>query len=219
MTLVPLRILVVDASAYHRRSIADFLSGRDDIQVVGKAGDGEEALRLVSLLEPGLITLDLEMPRMDGFTFLRQLMAKPPTPVIVVSEHGSAKIIDRARELGAFDFVVKPERQIGCDAAFRGEILSKVLRVRESHPPKVWTPKVTSHLSEEAAVHIPTPEEAAMMRQVPAKFREIWLLRRRAASRLRPGRRDPPPAAAAAPVPAPAPAPPSLVDAVDEPED
>lgn len=86
MTLVPLRVLIVDDSAYGRWTIADILSGRDDIEVIGKTGDGDEALRLVAQLEPGLITLDLEMPRMDGFTFLRVLMVRHPTPVIVVSE-------------------------------------------------------------------------------------------------------------------------------------
>ena len=57
----------------------------EGVEVVGKAADGDEALRLAASLAPDLITLDLEMPRMDGFTFLRLLMARQPTPVMVVS--------------------------------------------------------------------------------------------------------------------------------------
>jgi two-component system chemotaxis response regulator CheB len=84
MSAERLRVLVVDDSAHTRRSIADVLEGTSEIDVVGKAADGEEALRLVSSLKPDAITLDLEMPKMDGFTFLRIMMVKQPTPVIVV---------------------------------------------------------------------------------------------------------------------------------------
>jgi two-component system, chemotaxis family, protein-glutamate methylesterase/glutaminase len=126
----PLRVLVVDDSAYNRRNIADILGGRDDIEVVGKAGDGDEALRLVSQLKPDAITLDLEMPRMDGFTFLRILMARQPTPVIVISSYANKENVFKALELGAIDFVAKPDRQFAPDGPIRREILSKVLLVR-----------------------------------------------------------------------------------------
>jgi two-component system, chemotaxis family, protein-glutamate methylesterase/glutaminase len=62
MTSVPLRVLVVDDSAYNRRNIAEILSGSDEIEVVGKAGDGDDALRQAAQLKPDAITLDLEMP-------------------------------------------------------------------------------------------------------------------------------------------------------------
>ena len=134
VTSAPLRVLVVDDSAYNRRNIADILGGSDDIEVVGKAGDGDEALRLVSQLKPDAITLDLEMPRMDGFTFLRILMAKQPTPVIVVSSYSNKENVFKALELGAIDFVAKPDRQFSPDPAIRSEILSKVLLVRNLRP-------------------------------------------------------------------------------------
>ena len=71
-----------------------------EVEVVGKAGDGEEALKLVTVLKPDVITLDLEMPRMDGFTFLRILMSKAPTPVIVVSSYSQRENVFKALELG-----------------------------------------------------------------------------------------------------------------------
>jgi len=130
-----IRILVVDDSAYNRRNISDIFAGASDAEVVGKAGDGEEALRLVTQLKPDVITLDLEMPRMDGFTFLRILMVKQPTPVIVVSSYSQKENVFKALELGALDFVAKPDRQIAPDANdVKAEILAKVRLVRSLRP-------------------------------------------------------------------------------------
>ena len=134
--------MVVDDSAYNRRNIADVFAGNPDVEVVGKAADGEEALRLASLLKPDVITLDLEMPRMDGFTFLRILMSKQPTPVIVVSSYSQKENVFKALELGALDFVTKPDRQISPDATeLREQILQKVLLVRSLRP--TFTPPVS----------------------------------------------------------------------------
>ncbi|MCC6554882.1 MAG: chemotaxis response regulator protein-glutamate methylesterase [Polyangiaceae bacterium] len=134
MTPIPLRVLVVDDSAYNRRNIAEMLSGSEEIEVVGKAGDGDDALRQAAQLKPDVITLDLEMPRMDGFTFLRILMARQPTPVIVVSSYSQKENVFKALELGAIDFVAKPDRQFTPDAAIRKEIIQKVLLVRYLRP-------------------------------------------------------------------------------------
>src|SRR4051794_20282439 len=132
----PLRILVVDDSAYNRRNISDILASTGDIELVGKAGDGEEALRLATTLRPDVITLDLEMPRMDGFTFLRILMSRQPTPVIVVSSYSQKENVFKALELGAVDFVAKPDRQVSPDAVeLRDQILSKMQMVRNLRPP------------------------------------------------------------------------------------
>jgi two-component system chemotaxis response regulator CheB len=129
----PLRLLVVDDSAYNRRIIAEvFASCPTDVEVVGKAADGEEALRLATLLKPDVITLDLEMPRMDGFTFLRILMSRQPTAVIVVSSYSQKENVFKALELGALDFVAKPTAQIAPDATdLRDQIMEKVLLVRQ----------------------------------------------------------------------------------------
>jgi two-component system chemotaxis response regulator CheB len=130
----PLRVLVVDDSAFNRRNIADILSGSEEIEVVGKAADGEQALQLALSLRPDVITLDLEMPRMDGFTFLRILMSRQPTPVIVVSSYSQKENVFKALELGALDFVAKPDRQFSPDGPIRREILNKVLLVRFLRP-------------------------------------------------------------------------------------
>jgi two-component system chemotaxis response regulator CheB len=129
--LVPLRVLVVDDSAFNRRSIGDMLSHSAEVEVVGKAADGEEALRLAALLKPDAITLDLEMPRMDGFTLLRILMSKMPTPVIVVSSYAQKENVFKALELGAIDFVAKPDRFDDAELrSIREELLQKILMVR-----------------------------------------------------------------------------------------
>ncbi len=131
----PIRLLIVDDSAYNRRNIADLFTGYSEVEVVGKAADGEEALRLATLLKPDVITLDLEMPRMDGFTFLRILMSKQPTPVIVVSSYSQKENVFKALELGALDFVTKPNQQISPDATeVKDQILQKVLLVRSLRP-------------------------------------------------------------------------------------
>ena len=136
-----LRVLIVDDSAYNRRNIADIFAGHPDIEVVGKAADGEEALRLATMLHPDVVTLDLEMPRMDGFTFLRILMSKQPTPVLVVSSYAQKENVFKALELGALDFVTKPDQRISPDARdLRDQILSKVLALRTIKPKLVRLP-------------------------------------------------------------------------------
>jgi len=130
-----LRVLVADDSAFNRRTIADILSQIPGVEIVGKAVDGEQALSLAFLEKPDLVTLDLEMPRMDGFTFLKILMARQPTPVIVVSSRGAKVDVFRALELGALDFVVKPSGGSPQElATIQGELTAKVAMVRQLRP-------------------------------------------------------------------------------------
>jgi two-component system chemotaxis response regulator CheB len=130
-----LRVMVVDDSAFNRRTIGDLLGNIDGVEVVGKAADGDEALKLAASLNPDLITLDLEMPRMDGFTFLRLIMARQPTPVIVVSGNSARENVFRALELGAIDFIAKPTRTIASDlSAIEQELAEKVAMVRQLTP-------------------------------------------------------------------------------------
>jgi two-component system chemotaxis response regulator CheB len=86
------------------------LMDADEVGVVDAVSDGEEAIRVVMTDPPDVITLDLNMPRMDGFTFLRWLMRNHPLPVVVVSAEGGEKNVFKALDLGALDFVVKPVR-------------------------------------------------------------------------------------------------------------
>jgi two-component system chemotaxis response regulator CheB len=125
--VLPLKVLIVDDSAFNRRSIAEILSTSPAIEIVGRAADGEEALRMASSLKPDVITLDLEMPKMDGFTFLRILMSRTPVSVIVISSYSQKENVFKALELGALDFVAKPDRYIDPELrSVREELLKKV---------------------------------------------------------------------------------------------
>lgn len=134
----PIRVLVIDDSAYSRRTIVRMLETSPLIQVADWARDGEEALRKALQLRPDLITLDLEMPRMDGFTFLRLLMAKRPTPVLVVSGQSGDGTVFKALELGAVDFVAKPTLRAAPElATIQEELIRKVHATRQLRMDKV----------------------------------------------------------------------------------
>lgn len=130
--LARIRVLVIDDSPFSRQVISRMLEASPLVEVVGTARDGEEALRKTLELEPDLITLDLEMPRVDGFTFLRLVMAHRPTPVIVISGRGSEGDVFRALELGAVDFLAKPmPHATPLLASIEQELIRKVHGVRE----------------------------------------------------------------------------------------
>ncbi|WP_348674703.1 chemotaxis response regulator protein-glutamate methylesterase [uncultured Abyssibacter sp.] len=106
-----LRVLVIDDSALVRQVLTELLDDAPDIEVVGVARDPFDAREKIKSLNPDVLTLDVEMPRMDGLTFLENLMRLRPMPVVMVSsltERG-ADITLRALELGAIDFVTKPD--------------------------------------------------------------------------------------------------------------
>jgi two-component system chemotaxis response regulator CheB len=110
MSVRPIKVLVVDDSAIVRKLLSDALRGEPDIEVVGGAGDPFVARDLILRLEPDVITLDIEMPRMDGISFLRKLMAHRPMPVIIISsltQSGSTATIEALRA-GAIDVLAKP---------------------------------------------------------------------------------------------------------------
>lgn len=103
-----IRVVVIDDSAFSRRCITKMLEDMPAVDVVGYAINGEEGIQKVIALKPDLITLDLEMPKMDGFTLLRILSSRFTIPVIVVSALKDADKVFKALELGALDFVGKP---------------------------------------------------------------------------------------------------------------
>ncbi len=105
-----IRVLVVDDTALMRKLISDILTRDPEIEVVGTAPDGYLAIQKIKRLKPDVVTMDVEMPRMDGLTALSKIMEEHPVPVIMVSSHTyeGAKVTLEALELGAFDFIPKP---------------------------------------------------------------------------------------------------------------
>ncbi|HHJ13782.1 MAG TPA: chemotaxis response regulator protein-glutamate methylesterase [Gammaproteobacteria bacterium] len=138
----PVRVLIVDDSALIRRMLSEMLRQDPGIEVVGTAPDPYIAREKIKQLNPDVLTLDVEMPKMDGVTFLRNLMRLRPMPVVMVStltQKGSEITLD-ALELGAVDFVAKPTVDIAHTLGdYADEIIAKVktaarARVREFRP-------------------------------------------------------------------------------------
>jgi len=104
------RVIVVDDSALVRSLLTEIINRQPDMECIGAAHDPLQAREMIRSLNPDVITLDVEMPRMDGIDFLGRLMRLRPTPVVMIStltERG-AEVTMRALELGAVDFVAKP---------------------------------------------------------------------------------------------------------------
>jgi two-component system, chemotaxis family, protein-glutamate methylesterase/glutaminase len=126
---MPIKLLIVDDSALVRKLLTEMLSRDREIEVVGAAADPYAARERIKLLNPDVITLDVEMPRMDGLTFLENLMRLRPMPVVMVSSltQQGADVTLRALELGAIDFVAKPKVDVaGSLADYAAELIAKV---------------------------------------------------------------------------------------------
>jgi two-component system chemotaxis response regulator CheB len=138
------RVLVVDDSAFMRRLITEIVESRAEFLVVGTARDGADALTKVRLLRPDIVTLDIEMPGVDGLSALSSIMTEMPRPVVMLSAAGSEadnSLTIRALELGAIDFVRKPSGPISVDlGGIRSELLralsaASIVRVPQSSFP------------------------------------------------------------------------------------
>ncbi len=103
------KVLIVDDSAFMRNALTRMLSSDPEIKIVGTAKDGLEAIEKVAILKPDIVTMDVEMPKMDGLTALKQIMEKNPLPVIMVSSltTDGANVTLDALDLGAVDFIPK----------------------------------------------------------------------------------------------------------------
>jgi two-component system chemotaxis response regulator CheB len=125
----PIKVLVVDDSAVMRQILSEILRHDPELDIVGSAPDPYVAWDKIKRLQPDVVTLDVEMPRMDGLTFLEKLMQARPTPVVMVSsltEKGCQTTL-RALELGAVDFVTKPKIDVASGTVDMGrEIIEKV---------------------------------------------------------------------------------------------
>src|SRR5688572_23905552 len=125
----PVRVLVVDDSALVRALMTELLDADPGIEVVGSAADPYIAREKIRRLSPDVLTLDVEMPRMDGLTFLRNLMRLRPMPVVMVStltERGAQVTLD-ALSLGAVDFIAKPKLDIARGLTeYAGLLIEKV---------------------------------------------------------------------------------------------
>jgi two-component system, chemotaxis family, protein-glutamate methylesterase/glutaminase len=138
------RVLVVDDSALMRQLLTALLSDDPEIEVVDSAPDALVAREMIKALNPDVITLDVEMPRMDGLTFLRKIMALRPMPVVMISTltQAGTEVTLEALEAGAVDFVAKPTSSVGpAMAALADELRAKVksaagtrVRMRSDQP-------------------------------------------------------------------------------------
>ena len=129
MNSAKIKVLIVDDSALVRKIMTDILNSDPELEVVGTAMDAHAAREKIKQLHPDVITLDIEMPRMDGITFLRNLMRLNPLPVLMVStltEKGAEVTLD-ALDAGAVDFVSKPKIDVSNTLEeYSEEIIAKV---------------------------------------------------------------------------------------------
>ncbi|MBI5849257.1 MAG: chemotaxis response regulator protein-glutamate methylesterase [Nitrospirae bacterium] len=149
------RVLIVDDSAFMRNALSSMLSSDPEIQVVGLARDGLDAIEKVLQLKPDVVTMDVEMPRLDGLGALKQIMERYPVPVIMVSSLTTedAKVTLDALDLGAVDFISKNLSNLSIDIVKIKEILiNKVKEIAKKARP-LRRPVVARKLE---TVHAPT---------------------------------------------------------------
>ncbi|BCY17965.1 MAG: chemotaxis response regulator protein-glutamate methylesterase [Chloroflexi bacterium] len=132
----PVKVLVVDDSAFMRFTITKHLNDYPGITVLGSAKDGREALEMIPQLKPDVVTLDVEMPNLDGLSTLREIMSRHPLPVVMLSSLTSEGTLEtvRALTLGAVDFVAKPDNKANM-ASILEEVGNKVIRAANA---RVW---------------------------------------------------------------------------------
>jgi two-component system chemotaxis response regulator CheB len=144
-----IKVLIVDDSALIRELLSEMLRDAPDFTVVGTAPDPIIAREKIKALNPDVITLDIEMPRMDGLSFLERLMALRPMPVVVVSSltQKGTEVALQALELGAVDVIGKPVTDIRAGMAeLRADLLAKLRAAAHSRPRSRQAPAAPRHL-------------------------------------------------------------------------
>jgi len=163
-----INVLVVDDSSFMRKSLSTLLSHDPQIEVIGTAPDGRFALKKLEQMCPDVITLDVEMPGMDGITTLAKIMEQRPTPVLMVSSltQQSAAVTMQALDLGAVDFVAKPSGQISLDIdTVSGPIIAKVKAAARADVRKLMRRTAgTPTPAEWGSAPVPKPEPPARPR-------------------------------------------------------
>lgn len=125
----PVRVLIVDDTAFMRRALVDIFSKDEEINVVGVASHGQEAIEAIELLSPDVITMDVDMPVMDGITAIKYIMIKNPRPIIMISGMGGhGPVTLEAFKLGAVDFLQKPSGTISLDIHSQAEQLCTAVK-------------------------------------------------------------------------------------------
>jgi two-component system chemotaxis response regulator CheB len=177
-----IRVLVVDDSALVRKLLGEMLATDPGIEVVGTAGDAYLAREKIKQLNPDVLTLDVEMPKMDGVTFLRNLMRLRPMPVVMVSsltEHGAEITLD-ALAVGAVDYLPKPKIDLAATlGSYAEELIGKVkmaaqARVRSYDGHAVSAPALSSGSTTGAGRLVVTPRlsaDAVLAKAEPKTFR------------------------------------------------
>lgn len=154
-----IKLLVVDDSILFREVLSRYIQQDDMIEIVGKAGDAYSARDMILQYEPDVMTLDLEMPRMDGAAFLKKLLPQYYIPTIVVSSSDERKA---AKEAGAVEFLAKPAARTNNDMAqFAEELCAAIRRAYKSNHPNVNIDiKATVKLPVKPTVSQPAPQSA-----------------------------------------------------------
>lgn len=137
------RVLVVDDSGFFRRRVTEMLNADPQLEVIGTAGNGKEALEQVGKLHPDVVTMDIEMPVMDGITATRQIMQAHPTPIIMFSSlttDGAKATLD-ALDAGALDFLPKRFEDISNDREEARKLLCERVRQLARRPARAVAPK------------------------------------------------------------------------------
>lgn len=132
-----IRVVIVDDSAFMRTALERMLKADSSIEIVGSAGNGIEAIERIGRLKPDVVTMDVEMPLMDGLQALKEVMRIKPTPVIMVSSltHEGAKVTLDALDLGAVDYVPKPGSSFTTNIlSLKDELLKKIHNAAGSRP-------------------------------------------------------------------------------------
>lgn len=135
-----IRVLIVDDSAFMRKLISDFLSEHPEIEVIGSARNGEDAVKKFREMRPDVITLDVEMPKLNGLDVLKIIMQERPLPVVMLSSttKEGADTTLQAIQAGAVDFVAKPSGSISIDLhKVKTELIQKVLSASKANLSKI----------------------------------------------------------------------------------